>query len=49
MKAVNIIWDVDDVKDLESLPDEIIIPAALESKDDDIISDYLSETTGFCR
>lgn len=46
MKAVNIIWDVDNKKDLETLPKEIEIPDGME--DDDEISDYLSNLTGFC-
>jgi hypothetical protein len=45
-KAFNIKWDVDYEEDLESLPTEIEIPEDLE--DDDDISDYLSDTTGFC-
>jgi len=48
MKAVNIEWDVDDEKDLETLPEEIIIPPDLENEDIDVISDYLSDVTGFC-
>lgn len=46
MKAVNIRWDVDDIHDLEELPTEITIP--LNLKDDEEISDYLSNVTGFC-
>lgn len=49
MRAVNIEWDVDDERDLEYLPTEIIIPPELEDEeDDDRISDYLSDVTGFC-
>lgn len=48
MKATNIIWDVDDERDLEALPTEIAIPAELEEKSDDEVSDYLSDVTGFC-
>lgn len=44
-KAVNIKWDVDDISDLKALPTEIIVPSDL---DDDEISDYLSDVTGFC-
>lgn len=47
MKAINIQWDVDDVDDLEALPTEIVIPSELED-DDDMISDYLSDLTGYC-
>lgn len=46
MKAFNIIWDVDDERDLQFLPTEIDIPDGME--DDDEISDYISEVTGFC-
>ena len=46
MKATNILWDVDVEEDLESLPKEIDIPGGME--DDDEISDYLSEVTGYC-
>lgn len=45
-KAINIIWDVDDKRDLKYLPKEIDIPDDLE--DDDEISDYISDVTGFC-
>lgn len=48
MKAVNIEWDVDDEDDLATLPEEIIIPPELENEDDERISDYLSDVTGFC-
>lgn len=47
MKAINIEWDVDDEKDLEVLPTEIIIPSELEENDDEI-SDYLSDIAGYC-
>lgn len=46
MKAVNIVWDVDDPEDLEDLPTEIDIPSDME--DEDEISDYISDVTGFC-
>ncbi len=46
MKAVNILWDVDDIRDLKSLPKEIEIPADITDKEE--ISDFLSDTTGFC-
>ncbi len=45
MKAFNIIWDVDDERDLQFLPTEIDIPDGME--DDDEISDYISEVTCF--
>jgi len=46
MKAINIIWDVDNDKDLEFLPTEIEIPKGMT--DEDEISDYISDETGFC-
>lgn len=47
MKATNIKWDVDDENELEDLPTEIIIPSNIED-DEEAISDYLSDVTGFC-
>lgn len=46
MIAYNIIWDVDDSRDLDYLPSEIVIPE--EYQDEDEISDYITEFTGFC-
>ena len=46
LKAINIIWDVDNKKDLKHLPTEIIIPEGMTDEDD--IRDYLSDETGFC-
>lgn len=58
MKAINIQWDIDelDEEDLEEgttiedyaivLPTEIEIPDGMT--DEDEISDYLSDQTGFC-
>ena len=46
MKATDIIWDVDYEEELENLPTEIEIPDGMD--DDDEISDYISEKTGFC-
>lgn len=46
MKAFNILWDVDCKKDLFNLPTEVQIPDNL--KDEEEISDYLSDLTGFC-
>lgn len=46
MKAINIIWDVDEAEDLASLPTEVPIPAGME--DDEEISNYLTDLTGFC-
>lgn len=53
MKAFNILWDVDSKKDLEFLPTEIQIPddIAYDGNGDineDAISDYISNETGFC-
>lgn len=45
MKAINIDWDVDYEEELENLPTEIDIPNNI---DIDIISDYISDVTGFC-
>ena len=45
MKAINILWDTDDEE--VSLPNEIEIPDWVD-KDDDGVSDYLSDATGFC-
>lgn len=46
MKATKILWDVDFEEDLKSLPTEVEIPEGME--DEDEISDYLSDLTGFC-
>lgn len=43
--AINIEWDKDD-DDNTKLPETIEIPEGLE--DEDEISDYLSEQTGYC-
>lgn len=52
MKAINIIWDVDNKEGLDMLPSEIEIPEDMIDEagevDDDEISDYLSDVTGFC-
>ena len=44
MKAINIQWDMDDGDML--LPKEIGIPDGMT--DEDEISDYISDVTGFC-
>lgn len=44
MKAVNIQWDTDG-EDIP-LPNEIEIPEGMTNEDN--ISDYLSDVTGFC-
>lgn len=46
MRAINIQWDVDNPEELEWLPDEIYIPDGME--DENEVSDYLSDVTGFC-
>lgn len=47
MKAVNIQWDTDgDQELLKELPIEIDIPDGMD--DEDEISDYISDVTGFC-
>ena len=51
MKAIHILWDVDKDEDTTDvyLPDEVEIPHELEGKDEEEISDYLTDLTGFCR
>lgn len=44
--AINIQWDVDNEEDFDGLPQRVILPE--EMTDDDEISDYLSDLTGFC-
>lgn len=46
--ATDIKWDVDYQEDLDFLPKEIEIPENIDPDDDDSISDYLSDATGFC-
>ena len=46
IKATEIKWDVDCEEDRDLLPTELEIPPGLE--DEDEISDYLSDMTGFC-
>ena len=47
MKAVNIKWDTDgDIEVFYKLPTEIEIPDGMT--DDEEISDYVSDETGFC-
>lgn len=57
MKAVNIEWDVDweeieeymDKEDLRSeLPKEIELPEWIDLEDEDAMSDYISDFSGFC-
>ena len=44
MKATNILWDTDEME--IDLPQEMDIPIGLI--DEEEITDYLSESTGFC-
>lgn len=46
MKATDIIWDVDNEEDLALLPTEVDIPEGMT--DEETISDYLSDLTGYC-
>lgn len=47
MKAINIKWDTDgDMEMLKQLPKEMEIPE--DMTDEDEISNYLSDQTGFC-
>lgn len=46
LKAINIMWDVDYGQDGTLLPTEIEIPAGMVDQDE--ITDYLSDVTGFC-
>ena len=46
MKATNIKWDID-YDDNGDLPTEIEIPNTIQD-DEDKISDYLSDVTGYC-
>ena len=43
MKAINIQWDID-----EEIKDGVDLPEEIEITDDEEISDYLSDKTGFC-
>ena len=46
MRAVKIIWDVDDAEDLQNRPTEMDLPAGMTDPDE--VSDYISDVTGFC-
>lgn len=46
MKAYDILWDVDNPDEAEDLPEEVEIPDGMV--DEEEISDYLSDLTGFC-
>lgn len=46
MKAINIMWDVDIEEELENLPTEIELPDGMT--DEEEISDYITDKTGFC-
>ena len=45
MRTINIKWDID-YDDNGNLPTEIDIPEGMTDEDD--ISDYLSDVTGYC-
>ena len=47
-KVVNIEWDVDNKSDLKRLPTEIPLPDDINPDDNDEVSDYISDFTGFC-
>lgn len=49
LRATNILWDIDYEEDYDEdveLPTEIDIPEGMT--DEDEISDYLSDVTGYC-
>lgn len=56
MVATNIEWDLDDIEDEAEkdainenvLPSEVEIPANVAGKNYDVITDYLSDTYGYC-
>lgn len=53
MKATNIKWDIDYDDDNDDLPKEIEIPSEIlknhdEDDYDEVISDYISDVTGYC-
>lgn len=53
VKVTDIIWDVDYEEDINNLPTEIIIPDEVAycedgEIDEEAISDYISDETGFC-
>ena len=58
MKAINIKWDVTDSEEdmtqeeieecLSKLPTEVAIPEWIDTKDEDAVSDWLSEEYEYC-
>lgn len=47
--AHNIKWDTDNEEDAKTLPSEIVIPAdKVDTSDEEAISDYITNETGFC-
>lgn len=46
MKATHILWDIDPEDGAVDLPKEIELPEGM--MDEEEISDYLSDQTGFC-
>lgn len=47
MRVINIDWDIDCEEDRELLPIAIEIPKEIEY-DNDAVSDYISDVTGYC-
>lgn len=41
-------WDVDDEEDLDSLPNRVVLQGKKAMMTEDEVSDYLSDTYGFC-
>ena len=49
MNAINIKWNTNGNKAaLKWLPKEIVLPDWISAEDDNMISDYLSDCTGYC-
>lgn len=53
MKVYNIQWDVDNEYERSFLPDEILIPDSIAQDkngivNEEAISDFITEETGFC-
>ena len=48
MKAINIIWDLDEGDSDYALPKEVEIPKEYADEDIDTISDYITDTVGWC-
>ena len=54
MTCYEIKWDVDDLEDIDNLPDKVLVPESVyieaEDKEEalDIVSDWLSDEYGYC-